>query len=78
MSDLLSLLLLTVDADYVTVRGYSEGEKSSFKHFPLLYVTLIALSGKTFFMSGSPYEIWRSSFKTFSKFFIIGLYIGSN
>ena len=70
MSHLLSLLLLTVDADYVTVRGYSEVEKSSFKHFPLLYVTLIVLSGNTFFMSGS--------FKTFSKFFFKGLYIGSN
>ena len=67
MSHLLSLQLLTLDAD-------SEREISSFKHFSLLYVTLIVPSRNTFFMSGSPYKLQRLSFEIYSKFFITGLY----
>ena len=74
MSHLLSLHLLTLDADSATVQRYSEGEISSFKHFLHLYVTLTVPTGNTFFISGSPYKIWRLSFKIFSKFFITGLY----
>ena len=54
--------------------GNIDGEISSLKLLPLLYVILVLPSGSIFFISGSLYNIGELFLMAVCKFFIIVLY----